>query len=128
MTNIPTKSAGPAPAPIDPAEHDALLAGLAQVKRQGLTIKYGPRTGDKTVRVQLQMTALEHKMMQTMRHVAGFTVGRPISSVLLMRVGLRALMKACTAALKDPVAAEKLRQDILRAREERLSDGRAIDL
>lgn len=124
--NIPTNPTGSAElAPSDLAERAALLAGLEQVRQKGLTLKYGPRGGTKTVRVQLQMTAMEHKMMQTMRHAAGATVGRPISSVLLMRVGLHALMKTCTAALKDPLEAERLRQEILHARKARLSDGEA---
>jgi hypothetical protein len=126
---IPTNSHAATTAPIDPMERDALLAGLTEVKRRGLSVRHGPRTGGKaTVRVQLKMTALEFKMLQTMKHVAGFTVGRPISSALTMRVALGYLMKACTAALNDPASAEKMKHDIAHAREERLGDhGKATE-
>jgi hypothetical protein len=126
-TSNPTPAAKAAP--INAAERDALLQGLADLKKRGLTVRYGPRSSGKktTVRFQVEMTCLEHHMLQTTRHAAGCVMRRPISSALLMRVGLSYLTRTCTEALKEPVAAERLRQDILRCREERLGEhGKAV--
>lgn len=118
-TNTPTTS---------PAAEDrealiaSLMAGLDELKRRPMSVRYSPRGGPKPVRVQFELTAPEHAMLKTVRNVGALAVGRPITGALAMRVGLAYLMKACTAALADPVAKEKLRADILGAREARVAE------
>lgn len=100
----------------------SLMAGLDELKRRPMSVRYSPRGGPKPVRVQFELTALEHKMLRTTRHVGTLAVGRPITGALMMRVGMAYLMKACTAALADPVAKEKLKADIMGAREARVAE------
>lgn len=122
MTEATTVNSTPALDPADrEAEIAALKAGLDEAKRKGLMVRYGPR-GHTTVRTQFQMTAHEHKMLQTMKHVSSFTVGRPVAAALLMRVGLSYLLNVCDRALKDPAAAERLKADIMAAREARVAE------
>jgi hypothetical protein len=124
MNDTPTKPPAAAiktDAPVNLEERDRLLAGLAEVKRRALTIPH--RHGSKaSVRVQLQMTATEHAMVNTIRHTASFVMGRPISKALMTRVALSALVRTCTAALKDPAQAEKFKADILRTYNERQAE------
>jgi len=108
---------------LDPAERDALVAGLDEVRRRGFAVCTGPRSSvTTTIRTQLKLTAVEHAALGLSKHTASFVMGRPVTAALLVRVGLDHVLRSCKAALDNPVSAERLKQDILRARTARLAE------
>jgi hypothetical protein len=104
--------------PITPEQRDAILAGLNELKTQGKRI--GAKRGPKHVRVQLFMTAAEHRALFTIRAATSLQVGRIVSLPLCARLALVDLAGRCGRALADPVEAAKLRASLLDLRNERL--------
>lgn len=104
----------------------AIVAGLEQLWRNSarpLKIRYGEAAGSKTrIRQQLYLTSLEHQSWKAVEVACAMAVGRPVSAALLMRVGLHHLLKVCAKSLTDPVVREKLKADILQAREDRVKE------
>lgn len=107
-------------------ERAAILAGLAELKRQlplrKLTIKYGARSTKPNVRHQLFLTGHEDQAWKAIVAACSIAVSRPVSKVLVMRLALSHLMVTCARSLADPVTQARLKDDLLRVREERASE------
>lgn len=110
----------------DLADREALIAslraGLEELRARPMTVRYRPRRSPATIRHQLYFTDEENRAFHMAQCAAGLAVGRPVTVALIMRTALGYMIKACIASMSDPVAREKLRADVLKAREDRKAE------
>jgi hypothetical protein len=112
---------------ISDADREAILDGLATVRRNGLdgmlTALSGP-VGNrrKHTRMQAAVTPMEKAALILATHTLALQVGRPVSFALVLRLALTELCAACHRSLKDPAEAARLRARLVATREERASE------
>lgn len=100
----------------------AVEAGLEELKRR--PNKLSTLIGDpkKTYRAQLRFTAVERATLKTINVALAMLVGRGVSHALALRLSISLLRDQCTAALRDPAAAARLKAMLLEVREARAKE------
>src|SRR5262245_46423810 len=102
------------PLTIAAAQRAAVIEGLEEFKRK-MSVKYNGRNGteNRRIRHQLFMTVQEYGALTSISAVAHLLANRPVAKSLVVRLALTRLLADALAAMKDPVAAERLKADLL---------------
>jgi hypothetical protein len=99
----------------------AIERGLEELKRRP---KLSTLIGDpqKFHRYQMRLSAIENALLKTINVALTAIVGRGVTHALVHRLALSLLAEQCSAALRDPAAAARLKAKLLAVREERRSE------